>query len=74
MDILVEFLHRDEFEEKYPHEDAEFPSAYLSKGGELELFISVEEMNSAKTLDELIKMVKTKLADMCIGKPAPEAE
>jgi len=24
--VAVEFLHRDEFREKYPHEDAEFPS------------------------------------------------
>ena len=71
--IAVEFLHRDEFREKYPHEDAEFPSAYLDRGGKLELFISTEEMNSAKTLDELIEIVKKKLKEEGLGKPTLEA-
>jgi hypothetical protein len=71
--VAVEFLHKDEFKEKDPHENAEFPSAYLARGVELELFISVEEMNSAKTLDGLIEIVKRKLTNMDIGKPAPVA-
>jgi hypothetical protein len=71
--VAVEFLHKDEFKEKYPHEDAEFPSAYIDRGGELELFISVVEMNSAKTLDELIEIVERKLKDRGIGKPAAVA-
>ena len=66
--ISVEFLHRDEFEEKYPREDAEFPSAYIDRGGELELFISTEEMNSATTLDELMEIVKKKLTEEGRGK------
>jgi hypothetical protein len=66
--VAVEFLHKDEFKEQYPYEDAEFPSAYLARGGELELFISIDEMNSAETLDELIEIVKRKLTDMDIGK------
>lgn len=66
--IPVEFLHRDEFEEKYPREDAEFPSAYIDMGGELELFISTEQMNSAKTLDELMEIVKKKLTEEGMGK------
>jgi hypothetical protein len=71
--VAVEFLHKDEFKEKYPNEDARFPSAYIDRGGGLELFVSVEEMNSAKTLEELIEIVKRKLKDKGIGKPAPEA-
>ena len=59
--IPVQFLHKDEFMQKYPHEEAEFPSAYMDRGGELDVFISVEEMNSAKTLDELVEIVKSKL-------------
>ena len=66
--IPVEFLHRDEFEEKHPREDAKFPSAYIDRGGELELFISTEEMNSAKTLDELMVIVKKKLKEVGLGK------
>ena len=71
--VAVEFLHRDEFKEKYPREDAEFPSAYLDRGGELDLFISTEEMNAAKTLDELIEIVKKKLKREGLGKPTPDS-
>jgi hypothetical protein len=67
--VAVEFLHRDEVKKKYPREDAEFPSAYVDRGGELELFLSTEEMNSAKTLDELIGIVKRKLKEGGLGKP-----
>ncbi|MEE9518689.1 MAG: hypothetical protein V3V93_00355 [bacterium] len=66
--VPVKFLHRDGFKEKYPHEDAEFPSAYLDREGDLTLFISTEEMNSVKTLDELVGMVKTKLKEQGLGK------
>ena len=46
--VAVEFLHRDEFKEKNPRKDAAFPSAYLDRGGELEVFLSTEEKNSTK--------------------------
>jgi hypothetical protein len=71
--VAVEFLHRDEFKEKYPCEDADFPSAYLDRGGELELFLSTEEMNSVKTLDELVEIVEKKLKEERLGKPVHEA-
>ena len=71
--VAVEFLNRDEFKEKYPSEEAEFPSAYIDRGGKLELFLSTEEMNSAKTLDELVEIVKKKLKEQSLGKPTLEA-
>ena len=70
--VAVEFLHRDEFKEKYPREDAEFPSASVDRGGELELLLSTEEMNSAKSLDEPIGIVKKKLREEGLGKPTLE--
>lgn len=60
--VPVEFLHRNEFHERYGMHDAEFPAAYIDRSGELEPFISVGEMNSNKTLDALIEMVKQKTA------------
>jgi hypothetical protein len=68
--IAVEFLHKDEFKEKYPDEDAEFPSAYVDRGGKLELFVNADEMNSAKSLDELMEMVEEKLRAGGLGKSA----
>jgi hypothetical protein len=56
-----EFLHRDEFEEQYNVKDAKFPSAYLLGDSGLDLFISQEEMNSVKSIDELKELVDKKL-------------
>ena len=60
----VKFLHKDEFHEQYEYPEAEFPSAYVDRKGALELFISVDEMNSNQTLSELIQMVQMKLAQI----------
>jgi len=59
--IPVEFLHRDEFTEKYEHEDAKFPSAYMKRGDELSVFISQEEMDALGTLEELMELVRRRL-------------
>lgn len=56
-----EFLHRDEFEQQYNVKDAKFPSAYLLDETGLKLFISQDEMNSVKTIDELKDLVDKKL-------------
>ncbi|TFF89377.1 MAG: hypothetical protein EU548_07580 [Promethearchaeota archaeon] len=56
-----EFLHRDEFQEKYKIKDAKFPSAYVETPNELKLFISQEEMNAVKDIPELEELVKQKL-------------
>jgi hypothetical protein len=62
--IPVEFLHKDEFLEKYPNIDGQFPSAYIDRGSRLELFITSYEMNSMKTLDELMEIVEAKLEEL----------
>jgi len=61
LDIDVEFLHRDEFEESYNIRDVNYPSAYLYENGILTLLISDEEMNSAKSLDEMEALVLKKI-------------
>ena len=59
----LEFLHRDEFKEKYDMPDAKFPSAYLHSDSKLRLFISQDEMNSVKSLDELMGLVSQKIKE-----------
>lgn len=58
-----EFLHRDEFEEKYKDKvkKAKFPCAYIERNGGLELFISKKEMNSVEEIPELKELVNKKL-------------
>ena len=56
-----EFLHRDEFEEKYTVENAKFPSAYLDQDSKLKLFISQDEMNAVKEIPELKDLVNNKI-------------
>jgi hypothetical protein len=57
----VEFLHRDEFKEKYGVECKEFPSAYLKTGEDIQLLISRDEMNDTYSLEDLMGLVKGKL-------------
>lgn len=58
-----EFLHKDEFNEKFKVEDAKFPSAYLLYSGTLKLFISQKEMNSVKEIEELKNIVIAKIEE-----------
>ncbi|MFX1374433.1 MAG: hypothetical protein ACFFA0_01345 [Promethearchaeota archaeon] len=56
-----EFLHKDEFNEKYNVKDTKFPSAYILDKSGIELFISQHEMNAVKEIDELKELVNQKL-------------
>ena len=61
LDIPTEFLHKDEFEKKYDVNNAKYPSAYLQNGSSMTIFISVDEMNKVKSLDEMKDLVSKKL-------------
>lgn len=52
----MEFLHRDEFEQKYAQK-FEYP-VILQEDKNLSVAISQAELNEIKTLDELISQVK----------------
>jgi hypothetical protein len=60
-----DFLHKDEFHDKYHSEDFhdKFPSAYLEVDSELKLFISQEEMNAVKDLTELKDLVSRRIKE-----------
>ncbi len=65
LDIPAEFLHKDEFEKKYaeqvPIHEVKYPSAYFKNGSNMNLFVSQDEMNAVKSLDELKDMISRKL-------------
>ncbi len=52
----MEFLHRDEFEQKYARQ-FDYP-VILKEDNDLNVAISQAELNQIKTLDELIERVK----------------
>ncbi len=58
----VEFLHRDELEEKFDVNDEMLPAAFILQDGELNLWIKCEAMNALNSLDELQSLVTKKLA------------
>jgi len=60
----VEFLHRDEFKEKFDMEDVDLPAAFSKIDSELELLIGSEEIDRCETLDELIDLVEKRLEDI----------
>ena len=64
LDIDVEFLHRDEFNDKYGKEKPDLPFALIDRGGDLDVFISSDEMNAMETLDELMNTVEQRLKSL----------
>ena len=60
LDVDVEFLHKNEFKEKF-NKDGKFPSAYIIRENDLQIFISQAEMNAVKNQYELMAMVTSKL-------------
>jgi len=59
----TEFLHRDEFDEKYNLKDAQYPSAYLEGSEGLRIFISQDEMNAVKDIPELKDLASKKIKE-----------
>lgn len=59
--VKVKFYHRDMFKKKYPDYKTEFPVALLEHDNKFEPFISVEEMNSFRSLEELMDSVTQKI-------------
>jgi hypothetical protein len=61
LDMPVEFLHMDEFIDRYRLEGQRFPAVYLGRGQELEPFITARELNSVSSLEELMDLVTGRL-------------
>ena len=57
----VEFLHRNELEDKYAITDVPLPAAFIHyKGEDPKLWLNAEMMNSCNTLEDLKQLVKNK--------------
>ena len=65
--VDMEFLHRDEFEKRYPYEREDkdvFPLVLILNGGKLQEFLHKGEINSMKSQEDLIFAVEAKLSQI----------
>ena len=54
LDADLEFLHADEFKEKYKLENVELPAIFKAEnGGDLPLFVDAQTINECRTIDDL---------------------
>lgn len=59
--VPIEFLHRDELERQYGIRDVGLPAVFRQRNGTLEVWITQEQINRCRSLEELEQLVKTKL-------------
>ena len=64
LDYEIEFLHKDEFYNKYPNfKNMNLPAVFSKTGNKLNEVISAEEINKCKNLDALKKLVSKKFKE-----------
>ncbi|HSW51708.1 MAG TPA: hypothetical protein VLG93_00640 [Sulfuricaulis sp.] len=59
--VPVEFLHRDELEKQYGRREAQLPAIFLKAEDGLKPWISRDEIDRCRSLDELKRLVEQKL-------------
>lgn len=63
LNINLEFLHRDEFISQYDMKDSRLPCVFSKDENGLSDFISADEINASKTVEELKQLIQEKLSD-----------
>ncbi len=59
--LPVEFLHRNELDERYGVRGVALPAVFLKTDGKLREWIGRDEINRCHTLDDLKQLVQTRL-------------
>lgn len=57
----IEFLHRDELAACYGITDVQLPAAFVNQGDRTRLWISAEDINGCRSLDELKLLVSERI-------------
>ncbi len=60
--VEIKFLHRDELDQFHALKDAPLPAAFLQRNGQMNLWITPDEMNACDSLEKLQALVRRKLA------------
>lgn len=62
LDTTLEFLHKNEFVEKYGQPEQLLPAVFLKNGEELELWITSEEINRCSSVEDLKWLITDRMA------------
>jgi hypothetical protein len=62
LDAELQFLHRDELQEKYGIIDVALPAVFTKTNGTLVPWISEDEINGCHTVDDLKRLISTRLS------------
>ena len=62
LDYELEFLHRDEFSQRYPGQDLDLPAILKKVDNGLQVVISTQELQSIDSLDQLQTILLKKLS------------
>ena len=63
LDIKVEFLHRNELIKQYAIKETKLPAIFSKDNDTLALKISADEINTCHTLQDLIFLIKARMAN-----------
>lgn len=63
--IQVEFLHKDELDKQYGIRDVGLPAVFRKSNDALEVWITREEINRCRSLEDLAQLVGIKLRAQC---------
>jgi hypothetical protein len=55
------FLHRSEFQKKYPNCEEALPAIFAEKENGIQILVSTEEINACENLEELISIVDERI-------------
>ena len=58
LDADIEFLHRDEYVDRYPDAQVDFPAIFVNSQDELKLWIDKSVINTMSSADELMEMIR----------------
>ena len=58
LDADIEFLHRDEYVNRYPDTEVEFPAIFVDTSDELRLWVDRSVINTLTTPDALMEMIR----------------
>lgn len=61
LDCDMEFLHRNELQERYSIADADLPAVFIKRPDNLELLVTASEINSCAGIEELKQLILSKL-------------
>jgi hypothetical protein len=59
--VPIEFLHRDELDKQYGMRNVGLPAVFRRTDGALETWISREEINRCHSLEDLERLIRTRL-------------